>query len=383
MRLLVANHTAEIVGGAEQYLSQVVPALERAGYSVGLLTEASSHSPGSRSAWVAGGPGVKEEIERWAPEAVFVHGLFDSKLETWLVDRFPSVLFAHNYYGTCISGEKRHRRPVLQFCQRRFGKACLALYFPLGCGPASVRGFVDGYTAQRRRFDLLDRYREVVVGSSHMKAEFERNTRCQVTVAPLFSDSAAVRPSVAREPNRFVFVGRMTVVKGGDLAIEAVARLQAAIGDAVSLDLVGDGPERNAWEQLAIRCGVAANFHGWLGAHARDDIVQRACALILPSVWPEPFGLVGLEAGRLGVPTVAYEAGGVKDWLTDGVTGALCATDGDLVTSLQSGLQRAREDLLSRQRWGYEAHQRSQRFPIEEHVRVLLDVFARISEAAH
>jgi len=382
MRLLVANHTAEIVGGAEQYLSNVVPALERAGISVQLLTEAPSRSPGSRSLWAAGGPGIKEKIEQWAPAVVFVQGLLDSELEAWLVDRFPSVLFAHNYYGTCISGEKRHSRPRLQFCQRRFGKACLALYFPLGCGPPGIRGFVDGYSAQRRRHDLLDRYRAIIVGSSHMQAEFERNTRCPVTVAPLFSEPVAPSPSTERESSRFAFVGRMTSVKGGHLAIEASARLQASIAEAVSLDFVGDGPERLAWEQLARRRAVAATFHGWLGAGARDQVVQRACALVLPSLWPEPFGLVGLEAARLGVPTVAYDAGGVRDWLVDGVTGALCAMDGDLVTSLQSGLRRARDDLTSNQRWGLEAYQRSQRFLVEEHVRVLLDVFTRVGEAA-
>ena len=41
----------------------------------------------------------------------------------------------------------------------------------------------------------------------------------------------------------------------------------------------------------------------------------------LPSLWPEPFGLVGLEAGALGVPAIAVDAGGVRQWLREGING--------------------------------------------------------------
>ncbi len=383
MRLLIANHTSEIVGGAERYIAAVVPALEQQGVSVRLLTETTAGAPEDRVVWHARAPGTRKQIEDWRPGVVFVHGLFDADLEAWLIDRFPGVLFAHNYYGTCISGEKRHRHPRLKFCERRFGRSCLALYFPRGCGPARVGGFVEGYTAQRRRHSLLDGYREILVASNHMKAEFERNTRTHVTLAPYFSAPPSPSPSRAREPNRFAFVGRMTSVKGGHLAIKACARLKGSVGKAITLDLVGDGPERLGWEHLARTCDVPANFHGWLGTEGRDEVLRRACALLLPSVWPEPFGLVGLEAARLGVPTVAFRAGGVTDWLEDDVTGALCLLEGNLAASLERGLLRARQDLTTKQTWGVEAHRRSQRFVVDNHVQLLLDVFARISGAAH
>jgi glycosyltransferase involved in cell wall biosynthesis len=44
---------------------------------------------------------------------------------------------------------------------------------------------------------------------------------------------------------------------------------------------------------------------------------------MVPSVWPEPMGLAGIEAMRFGLPVVAFDAGGISDWLTDGENGFL------------------------------------------------------------
>jgi glycosyltransferase involved in cell wall biosynthesis len=58
-------------------------------------------------------------------------------------------------------------------------------------------------------------------------------------------------------------------------------------------------------------------------------------------VWPEPFGLVGLEAGAFGVPAVAYDVGGIGEWLTEGVNGWLAPGDPPAVDGLAALLARA------------------------------------------
>jgi len=379
MKVLIANHTSRLVGGAERYLSGVSQALRDRGLEVRLLTEEPSDERSDPRTFASTRTETREEFERWAPDVAFVQGLLQPSLEGWIVDRFASVLFAHNYYGTCISGEKRTRRPDLAFCTRRFGAACLLLYWPLGCGPSSPRALVKGYRLQAARNGLLSRYREIVVGSQHMKAEMERNTSSRVTLAPLFVEDRAAAPSRSRRPSSFVFVGRMTAVKGGQLAVRAVANLQSSLGVPIALDFVGSGPEEAGWKRLASSAGVEARFHGWLDATARDAIIQESCALVLPSIWPEPFGLVRLEAARLGVPSVAFDAGGIRDWLENGVTGALCPVSHDLIASLTAGLRRAREDLMTENRWGEAAYQGARRFALARHVEVLREVFERVS----
>ena len=49
--------------------------------------------------------------------------------------------------------------------------------------------------------------------------------------------------------------------------------------------------------------------------------------LVVPSLWPEPFGLVGLEAARHRLPVAAFAVGGIPDWLRPGVNGYLAPGD--------------------------------------------------------
>jgi glycosyltransferase involved in cell wall biosynthesis len=108
-------------------------------------------------------------------------------------------------------------------------------------------------------------------------------------------------------------------------------------------------------------------------------LLADAAILAVPSVWPEPFGLVGLEAAAFGTPAVAFAAGGISEWLTDGVNGRLVAPahgcdglgrtiaallkDADAWRQLSTGARRAAE-----------------RFTIGTHVGALEAILAR---AAH
>src|SRR5262249_14300328 len=148
MRLLVANHTFAIAGGMEQYLAEILPLLAARGVDLRLLTEDPGLPATSFFTWQVGAgrdSATLAEIEHWKPVVVLVNGLRAPFLEPALVRTFPAALLAHNYYGTCISGEKRHKAPVLSCCTRRFGKACLALYFPLRCGGWSVSEMASAY----------------------------------------------------------------------------------------------------------------------------------------------------------------------------------------------------------------------------------------------
>jgi glycosyltransferase involved in cell wall biosynthesis len=164
-----------------------------------------------------------------------------------------------------------------------------------------------------------------------MKREYVANgvAASQVEVNPLFPthgeapapiDSAGNDPTVA-------FVGRMTVLKGGDLLVEAIAHAMAQLRIRIRLLLIGDGPQRANWERLAADRGVDCASLGWLTGGERWTALRRASVLAVPSTWPEPFGLVGLEAAALGIPAVAFDVGGVREWLRPGVNGELAPAD--------------------------------------------------------
>src|SRR5215470_773 len=154
MKLLIANHSASIHGGAEQYLREVVPMLLARGLELRILTEDATTMEGVPG-WSVQDPTARTRLESWAPDVGFVNGLRSPQLEEWLVARYPTVLFAHNYYGTCVSGEKRHRFPPAATCFRRFGLPCAALYWTRGCGPLRAAEFWRSLALQRERARLL------------------------------------------------------------------------------------------------------------------------------------------------------------------------------------------------------------------------------------
>jgi len=64
-------------------------------------------------------------------------------------------------------------------------------------------------------------------------------------------------------------------------------------------------------------------FAGWVPHEALEPYYARAAVCVVPSRWPEPFGMVGVEAMARGRPVVGFAVGGIPDWLDDGVTGLL------------------------------------------------------------
>ena len=73
--------------------------------------------------------------------------------------------------------------------------------------------------------------------------------------------------------------------------------------------------------------GVSVEFAGWLQKDALTLRLASTDVVVMPSLWPEPFGLVGPEANRRGVPVVAFATGGIPEWLHDGVNGCLAPGD--------------------------------------------------------
>jgi glycosyltransferase involved in cell wall biosynthesis len=161
-------------------------------------------------------------------------------------------------------------------------------------------------------------------------------------------------------PIDVLFIGRMTALKGPDVLVRAAGRASAVLGRPLHVVVAGDGQARTGVAELSREFEAAGVLSvecpGWIDAVTRAGLFRRAALVAVPSLWPEPFGLSGLEAAQHGVPAIAFDVGGVREWLADGVNGRLvdpalgAAGFGDAVAGVlaDSGL-RARLSAGARQ----------------------------------
>jgi glycosyltransferase involved in cell wall biosynthesis len=392
MRLAVITQSRARVGGVETYLERLIPALT-AHYEVGFWSVTQETADRGAIALPAGvavmsatrtaEPGG--ELRAWRPDLLFVHGLDDAGLERDVLRIAPAVFVAHTYHGTCITSAKTMAWPRTDACDRRFGAACLAMFYPRRCGGLNPITMARLYRMQTLRLANVKSAAAVVTLSGHMAEEMRRNgvepDRVHVVRPFVVPTSERLQhPAPADGTCRLLFVGRLERPKGVSHLLSALRLIATRLDRHVTLAVAGEGAERPSLEAQAA-CIVTADpriairFLGWQDDHERARLLEQVDALVVPSLWPEPFGLVGLEAAAMGVPAVAYATGGIPEWLTEGRNGCLASTEGDRARSLADAVVRCVEnaDTLARLRHG--AYAAASQWTLDQHVRQLATVF--------
>ena len=331
MRIVIANDGFSDLGGVQVYLDAVVSELKARGHALAMAycTDGGGERVASAlcglERFQVMGPDADRQfdaIRRWSPDLCYSHNMRQVAVDTRLMGLAPVVKFMHGYVGTCVSGHKLHAFPTPVACDRICGPACLALYFVRRCGRLSLTTLANEWRDAGSAHAVLNRYAAIVVASGHMRREYVRHGGERVLVNRLFPTQVpvSVMPPVPDEPH-VAFLGRMTPLKGGDLLIRAVGHATARLDRPIRLTMIGDGPQRDDWEETARRLAIPCHFTNWVHGDERWALLGTASVVAVPSVWPEPFGLVGLEAGALGVTAIAHDVGGIGEWLRDGVNG--------------------------------------------------------------
>jgi glycosyltransferase involved in cell wall biosynthesis len=396
MRIGLVTSSSRRAGGVETYLEAVASAFGCAGHEVSLWAETDEPSNRSPIALPAGAPSfdLRASLNAaldWRPDVLLVNGLGDVALETRLLRERPSVFVAHNFYGTCISGIKAWAFPTARPCHREFGWPCLIHYFPHRCGGLSPATMLRLYGRERNRRTGLASAGAIVTLSTFMREEYVRHGFDPARVVclpygpaapPVESTPRAPRADV---PRSLIAIGRLEPIKGFDLLIDALPRVRQSLGRPVALTIVGDGPERADLERRARSLGsidgLTVTFTGWVTPAERDRHLRLADLLVVPSTWPEPLGLVGLEAAGAGVPAAAFDVGGIRDWLVDGETGAIAPGDPPTSGGLAAAITACLRDESRLARFRAAARALAAKRSPGEHAAGLLRIFDGFVEA--
>jgi glycosyltransferase involved in cell wall biosynthesis len=117
----------------------------------------------------------------------------------------------------------------------------------------------------------------------------------------------------------FAFLGRISPEKRVDRAIEISRRLGVPLRVAAKVDKADAEYFKQHIEPMM--SDPLVHFLGEIGEHDKAEFLGNARALLFPIDWPEPFGLVMIEAMATGTPVVAFRGGSVDEVIDDGVTG--------------------------------------------------------------
>ena len=381
MHLLWINDRADFVGGAERYVAETARRLARRGIRSTLLYDVAGWTePRFVGAFDAAFPRVDLSLQLadLRPDLIYVNQVrAPAPLEDLARSGAPVVRFFHDHALFCLR-EHKYTAVGHRTCTRVTGPGCYACLGFLGRSERwphlRLHGLRGLEADQRRHARLLD---AAVVGSRYMRDHVVAHgfPEGRLHVVPLFVEPPPPVVAVARDPRELLFAGGLLRGKGIDLLLEAMARLPAGL----RLSIAGAGPQRAELEALAGGLGIAGRvrFLGRLDDAALRAAYARAACVVVPSRMPETFGLVGPEALLHGTPVVVSRAGGVGEWLEEGVTG-IGFDPGD-VDGLVDAIERVMAEPEAARRMARAGARRvAERFSPAAHDEALLGLFERL-----
>ena len=276
--------------------------------------------------------------------------------------RVPVVHTLHGHGPYCPSGSK--------FLQRQ-GRPCPRVYAPVGCalghlvdhcGSVRPRGVV-AQIAQFHEARQAIAQRPTILVSDFCRRELLRSGQTgdnlHVVLSPAWGGLAPPAAGAGRiaiqDAPRFLFLGRVVPAKGVAWLLRALARTRVPM----HLDIAGDGYEGTRMKELSksLRLDDRVTFHGWVSRQRSAELLVQARALVLPSLWHEPAGLVSVEAAAHARPVVAARVGGIPEYVINEETGMLVEPDD--VLGLANALDILARDGGRAQELGRRAYERA------------------------
>ena len=266
---------------------------------------------------------VQQILEGEDPDLIYIHQVLNSALIDLLTKQKPSVLYMHSFKIVCPDGRKMLQRQW-KTCPFALSRLCQTRAYLYRCMPRNPLVGMPLIRNSKRLGDLHHRRSPIIVASAFMKDVLLYNgfAADRISVLPYFTylPEPEAFGHASKEP-LVLALGRIVPEKGMHHLIKAFSTLRPPS----KLTIVGDGPALPSLKKLAHDLGIPSRVHfpGWLSHDKLDALYRRCCIVVLPSIWPEPFGIVGIEAMAYAKPVVAFDVGGVDEWLDHGVTGFL------------------------------------------------------------
>ncbi|HDH11593.1 MAG TPA: glycosyltransferase family 1 protein [Nitrospirae bacterium] len=343
MKILHVHDHYRPCGGAEVYFMDILDSLEKKGHENVVLYSAlneSEENGGTRKEYfVPPSPGlrrgfslfgrIRKIVSHEKPDVIHIHG-FHGNTSPFVVRILrkmgPSVHTAHDVLAFCLNHKKIHGNEE-STCTRPVGWGCLTSGCVRPSREMDMRFIIKSAIVQHIEMLQYRRFNKIIVASDYMKKEMIRNGISPDRVECLYyflnvENDWASRVGEIGKDNTILYVGRIEKNKGVVEFIEILSMIRDVSWKAKIIGYGNAGDEvRNKIKVMGLSEKIDMLGHVTHGELSQHYIASSLVAV--PSCYPEPFGLVGLEAMYFGRPVVAFNVGGIGEWLKDKQTGFL------------------------------------------------------------
>jgi glycosyltransferase involved in cell wall biosynthesis len=355
-----------MLGGIVSYVTRVMAAQRAAGNEVFLLDDCPA-APGGAADPAIHKVGSAAELFATARAL----GVDILHLHTRIAAPPPPgmkvVRTVHFHEPYCPSGTQFLFRRE-KACERTFELAtCTKGYLYHRCGSLRPHNLAESVVRFRNERRTLPGIRAFAVSDFMKQRLIDAGyaARDIVMLRPTACESGDYRPAPKIDTPHFVFLGRIVPEKGLGWLLRALARVDAPC----HLDIAGDGHMRQRMQDLAADLGIGARvtFHSWVDEHEVQALLERATALVYPSIWQEPSGVAVFEAMAQGRAVIVSKVGGAAEPIDHGVHG-LCVESGDEY-ALAQALRTLATDAALAQKLGYAAWEKARRsLNLQQHI---------------
>ena len=298
-------------GGIARYVERLGAAQQEAGHTVSYFSSVSPPDDSSlpNCQTVPAPPALRAAAQNAGLDVLHLHD--PVSLSNWPL---PVLRTMHGNHGSCPGGGRFLAHSGVP-CTRTFSPTgCFWHRLTEHCGSRRPgRYWAD---VQRTRTEMASAESiPTLTVSRFLRNQMERSGvdvhNVQVILSPAPDVATDGFPPPQTAPPRVLFLGRLVPQKGLDWLLEALAHTETQL----HLDVAGEGT-LDEYRTLARTLDVAdrVTFHGWVDASRVSALIAQSRAVVFPSMWAEPAGLVTLEAAAHGRAVIASRAGGIPEY---------------------------------------------------------------------
>lgn len=313
---------------------------------------------------------LNELLKEFKPDIIHLHNIFSQVSPSILLHlkNTPTIMTIHSCELICPNILMLFPSKSRNICKTGFGKNCRK------CIGIKYYYHKFKFAIHKRLLRNVDTFIPV---SKFIKDIVKKGG--YKTIQTIYAGIKLLEYSRMGKENNLLYVGRLSREKGVEYLLKAMPLIIKKI-PMVHLDIVGDGDEKYKLEILSKELKLEKNvtFIGSVSYNKVEEYYKKANIIIVSSILPDAFALIGPEAMSAGRPVIASNVGGIPEWLDDGKTGFL--VDPGNSEQIAGKVIKLFSDRKLLEQMGKNARKRAEQFSIEKHVIEIENIYKELIE---